>query len=56
MEKKIIITKRFRNNTLRGYQYLLKEFSSKTAYSFLLRLEKRIDFVAKNPTVGKPLI
>jgi plasmid stabilization system protein ParE len=53
MEKKIIITKRFRNNTLRVYQYLLKEFSSKTAYSFLLRLEKRIGFVAKNPTVGK---
>ena len=53
MEKKIIITKRFRNNTLRVYQYLLKEFSSKTAYSFLQRLEKRIDFIAKNPTVGK---
>jgi plasmid stabilization system protein ParE len=53
MEKKIIITKRFRNNTLRVYQYLLKEFSSKTAYSFLQRLEKRIEFVAKNPTVGK---
>jgi len=52
MEKKIIVTKR-RNNTLRVYQYLLKEFSSKTAYSFLHRLEKRIDFVANNPTVGK---
>jgi len=53
MEKKIIITKRFRNNTFRVYQYLLKEFSPKTAYSFLNRLEKRIDFIAKNPTVGK---
>ena len=53
MEKKIIITKRFRNNTLRVYQYLLKEFSSKTAFSFLDRLEKRIEFIAKNPEIGK---
>ena len=51
--KKIIITKRFRNNTLRVYQYLLKEFSSKTAYKFLQQLENRIEFIAKNPTVGK---
>ena len=53
MEEKIIITKRFRNNTLRVYQYLLKEFSAKTAHSFLDRLEKRIEFIAKNPTTGK---
>src|SRR5258705_13457182 len=53
MEEKIIISKRFRNNTLRVYQYLLKEFSAKTAYGFLARLEKRIEFIAKNPTVGK---
>lgn len=53
MEEKIIISKRFRNNTLRVYQYLLKEFSSKTAYSFLDRLEKRIEFISKNPTIGK---
>ena len=53
MEKKIVITKRFRNNTLRIYQYLLKEFSAKTANNFLTRLEKRIDFIAGNPEVGK---
>jgi hypothetical protein len=47
MEEKIIITKRFRNNTLRVYQYLLKEFSAKAAYSFLDRLEKRIEFIAE---------
>lgn len=38
MEKKIVISKRFLNNTLRVYQYLLKEFSKKTANSFLNRL------------------
>ena len=53
MEKKIIITKRFRNNTLRVYQYLLKEFSFKSANKFLDRLEKRIEFIARNPEIGK---
>ena len=53
MEKQVVITKRFRNNTLRVYQYLLKEFSAKTAENFLLKLEQRIDFVSANPTVGK---
>ena len=53
MEKKIIITKRFRNNTLRVYQYLLKEFSSKSAHKFLDRLQSRIEFISKNPEIGK---
>lgn len=53
MEEKVVISKRFRNNTLRVYQYLLKEFSTKTADNFLDRLEKRIDFIANNPTIGK---
>ena len=53
MEKQVVITKRFRNNTLRVYQYLLKEFSARTAENFLLKLEQRIDFVSANPTVGK---
>lgn len=53
MEAKVIITKRFSNNTLRVYQYLLKEFSAKTAYLFLDRLEKRIEFIAQHPTAGK---
>jgi plasmid stabilization system protein ParE len=53
MEEKIIISKRFRNNILKVYQYLLKEFSAKTAFNFLDRLEKRIEFIAKNPTAGK---
>ena len=53
MEKKIIITRRFRKNSLRVYQYLLKEFNPKTAYGFLDRLEKRIEFIAKHPQTGK---
>lgn len=53
MEEKVIISKRFRNNTLKIYQYLLKEISVKAADNFLSRLEKRIDFITKNPTAGK---
>jgi plasmid stabilization system protein ParE len=54
MEKKVVVTKRFRNNTLHIYQYLLKEFSAKIAYNFLDKLEQRIDLVAAHPTIGKP--
>jgi plasmid stabilization system protein ParE len=54
MEKKIVVTKRFRNNTLRVYQYLLKEFSAKIAYRFPDQLEQRIDLIVKHPTIGKP--
>jgi plasmid stabilization system protein ParE len=53
MEREVVITKRFRNNTLRVYEYLLKEFSAATAFSFIDNLEKRIEFIAKNPTIGK---
>ncbi len=53
MERKVIITKRFWNNTLHVYKYLLKKFSSNTADAFLIRLENRIDFISNNPTVGK---
>jgi ParE toxin of type II toxin-antitoxin system, parDE len=56
MEKKIIVTKRFRNNTLRVYQYLLKEFSAKTAFQFLEKLAQRIELIIAHPTIGKPLL
>ncbi len=47
MEGKIIITKRFRNNTFCIYQYLLKEFSAQTAYNFLDQLEKGLSLLLK---------
>lgn len=53
METKIVVTKRFRKNTMSVYQYLLKEFSSKTAYLFLKKIEQRIELIVKNPTIGK---
>jgi plasmid stabilization system protein ParE len=54
MEKKVVVTKRFRNNTLHVYRYLLKEFSAKIAYNFLDKLEQRINLIAAHPTIGKP--
>ncbi|HEY6504122.1 MAG TPA: type II toxin-antitoxin system RelE/ParE family toxin [Chitinophagaceae bacterium] len=54
MERKVVVTKRFRNNTLRVYQYLLKEFSAKTAFRFLEKLEQRIELIITHPTIGKP--
>ncbi|MBI1779983.1 MAG: type II toxin-antitoxin system RelE/ParE family toxin [Sphingobacteriales bacterium] len=53
MAPKIIVAKRFRNNTYRVYQYILKEFSAPTAYNFIRRLERRIEFIANHPTTGK---
>ena len=54
MEKKIIITKRFRNKTSSVYQYLLKKFSDKSAALFLDKVSERIELISTNPTIGKP--
>lgn len=53
MEKKIIvISNRFRNNTLHKYEYISAQFSVKTADMFLKRLKNRIDFIAEHPEAG----
>ncbi len=54
MEKKIVVTKRFRNNTFQVYQYLLQNFSSNVAFLFLDKIEERIDLISKHPTIGRP--
>ena len=54
MAGKIVISKRFRNNTVSVYQYLLTEFSAKTAFLFLEKLEQRIQLIIQHPTIGKP--
>ena len=53
MAKEIVITKRFRNNTSRIYQSILKKFSAKTAFLFLDKIEDRIELISKHPTFGK---
>lgn len=54
MEKKLILSKRFRKNTLNVYDYLLKEFSAKTAFKFLNDLQQRINLIIHYPEIGKP--
>ena len=43
----------FSQQYLHVYNYLMNEFSAATAYKFPLRVEKRIDFIAANPTIRK---
>ncbi len=53
MEKKIVVTKRFRKNTLKVYDYLLKEHSAKIAFKFLDNLQQRIELIIQYPEIGK---
>jgi len=54
MEKKIVVSKRFRKNTLKIYEYLIIEYSHKTAFNFLDKLQQRVDLITKYPEIGKP--
>ncbi len=54
MEKRIVVTKVFRRNTLSVYEYILKEFSAKAAFEFLNKLEDRIELIIRYPEIGKP--
>ena len=54
MEKRIVVSKRFRNNTLQVFEYLIKEYSKKIAFNFLNKLEQRVEFIIRNPEIGKP--
>jgi plasmid stabilization system protein ParE len=54
MEKKIVVTKRFRKNTQNIYHYILKEFSANVAFNFLDKIEDRVNLIFTHPTIGKP--
>ncbi len=54
MEKKIVVSRRFRKNTLALFEYLRKKFSEKTAVDFLERLEQRTELIILYPEIGKP--
>ena len=42
-----------RKNTLKAYEYLIKEYSAKTAFDFLDRLQQRIELIIQYPEIGK---
>jgi plasmid stabilization system protein ParE len=54
MEKKIVVSHRFQKNTLRAYEYLIKEYSTKTAFNFLDKLQQRVELIIQYPEIGKP--
>ena len=54
MEKKTVVSKRFRKNTLKVYDYLMKEYSAKTAFKFLDKLQQRVELIIQYPEIGKP--
>jgi plasmid stabilization system protein ParE len=53
MEKKIILSRRFRKNVLRIYDYLIQEHSAKVAFNFLDKLQQRIEVIIQHPGIGK---
>jgi len=54
MEKKIVVSKCFRKNTSNVYDHLLKEYSAKTAFDFLNKLQGRVELITHYPEIGKP--
>lgn len=54
METSVIITKRFRKNSRKVYEYLLQHFSAQIAFDFLSKIEDKIELIAVHPTIGKP--
>ena len=53
MEKKIVVSKRFRKNTLKVFDYLIKEHSEKTAFNFLNKVQRRVELIIRYPEIGK---
>lgn len=54
MGKKIVVSKRFRINTLKTFDYLINEHSEKTAFEFLNKLQRRVELIIRYPEIGKP--
>lgn len=54
MAYEIVIRKRFTNKVTRTLQYLEKEWSEKIARDFLLKIDRRIHQLQKQPYLGAP--
>lgn len=54
MAYQIIIKKRFTNKVQKVLNYLEKEWSKKAAADFLLKIDRRIDLLIKQPAIGTP--
>ena len=54
MAYQIIVKKRFTNKVQKVLAYLEKEWSHKVATEFLLKIDRRIKLLTKQPHVGAP--
>ena len=54
MAYEIIVKTRFVNKIHKILSYLEKEWSHKVAEEFLLKIDRRIDLLTKQPEVGAP--
>lgn len=54
MAYEIVIKKRFTNKVVKTLTYLEKEWSLKVASDFLLKIDRRIDQLKKQPLIGSP--
>lgn len=52
MAYQIIVKKRFTNNLQKVLVYLEKEWSHKVAVDFLIKIDRRIELLTKQPHVG----
>ncbi len=52
MAYQIIVKKRFTNRVQKILAYLEKEWSHKVAVEFLLKIDRRIELLARQPHVG----
>jgi plasmid stabilization system protein ParE len=52
MAYQVVIKKRFTNKVLNVLSYLEKEWSHKVAAEFLLKIDRRIELLTKEPYVG----
>ncbi|MEP7255058.1 MAG: type II toxin-antitoxin system RelE/ParE family toxin [Ferruginibacter sp.] len=52
MAYQIVVRKRFTNRVQKVLAYLEKEWSHKVASEFLLKIDRRIDLLTKQPYIG----
>lgn len=52
MPYQIIVKKRFTNRVQKVLAYLEKEWSHKVAVEFLLKIDRRIELLARQPHIG----
>ena len=56
MEKEIVFSKRFLRHIDKLTEYLLKEWNERVVLEMFSKLDKRINDIRKNPSLGQPSV